>query len=52
MRDRWTRRVHDLCADRVLLRALTLTRVAADERTYARPARCEASPRRRSAESL
>ena len=52
MQDRCTRWVHDLCADRVVLRALTLSRVAPDERAYARPARCEVSPRRPSAESL
>ena len=52
MQDRRTRWVNDLCADRVILRALTLSRFTPDERTYTRPARCEVSPQRRSAESL
>src|SRR5918995_482085 len=52
MQDRCTCWLHDLCADRVVLRALTLPSFAPDERAYTRPARCEVSPRRRSAESL
>jgi hypothetical protein len=52
MQDRCTRWLHDLCADRVVLRALTLSRVVPSDRAYTRPARCEVSPRRPSAESL
>jgi t-SNARE complex subunit (syntaxin) len=36
----------------VVLRALTLSRVVPNDRAYTKPARCEVSPRRHSAESL
>jgi hypothetical protein len=39
MPDRYTRWVDDLCADRLVLRALTLSRFVPDERAYTRPDR-------------